>query len=33
MYDDPQSITSQRLAVVQDWIRYSVEALRPLAVT
>jgi len=29
MYDDPQSITSQRLAVVQDWIRYSVEALPP----
>ena len=29
MYNDPQSITSQRLAVVQDWIRYSVEALPP----
>jgi len=29
MYEDPPSITSQRLAVVQDWIRYSVEAMPP----
>jgi hypothetical protein len=29
MYEDPLSITSQRLAVVCDWIRFSVEAMPP----
>ena len=29
MYEDPSSITSQRLAVVRDWIRFSVEAIPP----
>jgi hypothetical protein len=29
MYEDPSSITSQRLAVVRDWIRYSVEEMPP----
>jgi len=27
MYEDPSSITSQRLAVVRKWIRFSVEAM------
>jgi SAM-dependent methyltransferase len=29
MYDDPQSLTSQRLAVVREWIRLTVEAMPP----
>jgi hypothetical protein len=29
MYEDPSSTTSLRLAVVRDWIRYSVEAMPP----
>jgi hypothetical protein len=29
MYEDPSSITSQRLAVVREWIRFSVEAMPP----
>jgi hypothetical protein len=29
MYEDPSSITSQRLAVVRDWIRLSVESIPP----
>jgi hypothetical protein len=29
MYEDPLSITSKRLAVVRDWIRFSVEAMPP----
>jgi hypothetical protein len=27
LYDDPRSVTSQRLVVVQEWIRSAVEAL------
>jgi hypothetical protein len=29
MYEDPLSITSQRLAVVRDWIRHSIETMPP----
>jgi len=29
MYDDPQSITSQRLALVRHWIRAAIEATPP----
>jgi hypothetical protein len=27
LYDDPQSVTSQRLAVVREWIRCAIEAM------
>jgi hypothetical protein len=29
LYDDPLSVTSQRLAVVREWIRLAVEAVPP----
>ncbi len=29
LYDDPLSATSQRLAVVREWIRFAVEAVPP----
>jgi hypothetical protein len=29
MYENPRSVTSQRLAVVRNWIRVSVEAMPP----